>query len=117
MFVRVLNKGSAQPSSVQGRRCRLKSVCWGTEQGQDPAYFRAGTEKWPQESVLWDPIRGRPRLVQCSDREVVSGVCVGSSKQGQDQDSFNAVTEMWAQAHSPMASASAWPSLIQGSPR
>ena len=93
------------------------SVCWGIEQGQDPAYFRAGTEKWPQEPVLWDPIRGRPRLVQCSDREVVSGVCVGSSKQGQDQDSFNAVTEMWAQAHSPMASASAWPSLIQGSPR
>ena len=43
-----LNKGRTQPRSVQGARCQLRSICWGLGQGQEPAWFRAGTEMWAQ---------------------------------------------------------------------
>ena len=51
------------------------------EYGKDPAFFKAGTKTWAQESVLGDITRAGPRLVQCSDLEVGSGAfCGGLSK-------------------------------------
>ena len=57
MFVGSLNRGRTQPSSVQGLRCRLRSVCQGLQQGQDPDCFCAGTEMWVEEYVLGDLTR------------------------------------------------------------
>ena len=49
VFVGDLNKGRTQSGSVQGPRCGLRSDCRGLEQGQDPAWFSAGTEMWAQD--------------------------------------------------------------------
>ena len=51
LFAGGLNKSRNQPGSVQGPRCRLRSVFPVLEQGQDPAWFSAGTEMWAQECL------------------------------------------------------------------
>ena len=66
VFVGGLNKGRAQPISVQGPRTGLRSLCCGIQYGKDLDWFSAATEKWPQESVLGALTRAGPRLVPCS---------------------------------------------------
>ena len=82
VFVGDFSKGSIQPSSVQGLRCRLRSVCQGLQQGQDTGCFCAGTEMWALQYVLVDLTRAWPRLVHCRDQDVSSGVFVGVLNKG-----------------------------------
>ena len=44
-----MNKGRTQPGAVEGVRCGLRSVVWGLEPVQDPAWFSARTEMAAQE--------------------------------------------------------------------
>ena len=79
MLVGALKMCRIQPGSWQGWRCGLRSVSWGHNQRQDPAWFSAGTEK-------------RRR-----DHDVGSGVCTGV-QQGQVPKYFSARLKMLAQA-------------------
>ena len=64
-----MNKGWIQPRSVQGPRCGLRSVFRVLEQGQDPAWFREGTQIWAQEYFPWISASAGPSLVQCRERD------------------------------------------------
>ena len=101
VFTRGLDQYRIQPGSVQGRGCRLRSVCrclnlsrtqTGSLQGprcglrsvyrrlepvQDPTWCSAGTDMLAQECLSGSCTKAQSSLVQCRDREVRSGVFVG----------------------------------------
>ena len=68
---------------------------------------------WTHEEALGALTRARPRLVECRDREVGSGVCVGGLLKGQDLDGFSARTDMRVQEYLPGFSTRAGSGLVQ----